>query len=48
MDFIGYDFDKTIYQGDSSAQFTLWCLSRYPKTWLRLPEMGWHSLLFGL
>ena len=30
MDFIGYDFDKTIYQGDSSAQFTLWCLSRYP------------------
>ncbi len=48
MDFIGYDFDKTIYQGDSSAQFTLWCLSRYPKAWLRLPEMGWHSLLFGL
>ena len=40
MDFIGYDFDKTVYQGDSSTHFTLWCLSRYPKTWLRMPEMG--------
>ena len=48
MDFIGYDFDKTVYQGDSSTHFTLWCLSRYPKTWLRLPEMGWYSLLFAL
>ena len=48
MDFIGYDFDKTVYRGDSSTHFTLWCLARYPKTWLRLPEMGWHSLLFGL
>ncbi|MCI8932891.1 MAG: phosphoserine phosphatase [Clostridiaceae bacterium] len=48
MDFIGYDFDKTVYQGDSSTHFTLWCLARYPKTWLRLPEMGWYSLLFAL
>ncbi len=48
MDLIGYDFDKTVYQGDSSTHFTLWCLAHYPKTWLRLPEMGWYSLLFGL
>lgn len=48
MDLIGYDFDKTVYNGDSSTHFTLWCLTHYPRTWLRLPEMGWYSLLFGL
>lgn len=26
-----YDFDKTIYPRDSTAEFYLWCLKRYPK-----------------
>ncbi len=25
-----YDFDKTIYAGDSSIDFTLFCYKRYP------------------
>ena len=27
-----YDFDKTIYPGDSATHFWLWCLRRYPQT----------------
>ena len=26
-----YDFDKTIYDGDSSVDFYLFCLRKYPK-----------------
>lgn len=48
MEFIGYDFDNTVYRGDSSTHFTLWCLRRYPKTLLHLPAMAWWGLLFGL
>lgn len=48
MELIGYDFDNTVYHGDSSTHFTLWCLRRYPKTLLHLPAMAWWGLLFGL
>lgn len=27
-----YDFDKTIYDGDSTVDFWKWCLKQYPKT----------------
>ena len=43
-----YDFDKTIYPVDSTAQFYLWCLRRYPGTWLTLPCTAWAFLLMGL
>ena len=28
-----YDFDGTIYHGESSTDFFFYCLKRYPKTW---------------
>ena len=33
-----YDFDNTIYRGDSSGHFCIYCFSRYPKTLLTLPK----------
>ncbi len=32
-----YDFDGTIYDGDSSADFYTYCLFRRPRMWLCLP-----------
>ena len=43
-----YDFDKTIYPVDSTAQFYLWCLRRYPGSWLTLPCTAWAFLCLGL
>lgn len=39
-----YDFDKTIYDGDSTVDFFRFCLGREKRTWLSLPKTG----LFGL
>ncbi len=33
-----YDFDKTIYDGDSTVDFYLFCLKRNPHIFLCLPE----------
>ncbi len=33
-----YDFDKTIYSGDSTADFFLFCLRRYPRIVLTIPQ----------
>jgi phosphatidylglycerophosphatase C len=33
-----YDFDHTIYQGDVSVDFMIYCLKRYPKTWRGIPR----------
>lgn len=33
-----YDFDHTIYDGDASLDFIIYCLLRYPKTWVYLPH----------
>lgn len=41
-----YDFDKTIYDGDSTAHFVLWCFRRHPKTLLYLPLIGYASLRY--
>ncbi len=43
-----YDFDKTIYPRDSTAQFYLWCLRRYPAAWLTLPCTIWAFTCLGL
>ena len=32
-----YDMDKTIYNGDSTADFCCFCFRKHPKTLLRLP-----------
>ena len=36
-----YDFDKTIYPVDSTAQFYRWCLRRYPACRRTLPFTAW-------
>lgn len=39
-----FDFDKTIYDGDSTVDFWKYCLKRYPKTKKHL----WHTALNGM
>lgn len=39
-----YDFDKTVYRRDSTADFLKHCLKRYPRTWLALPGAGFAAL----
>ena len=43
-----YDFDKTIYQGDSTTDFYLYCLRRYPRVWKSVPGLLWYGMLFAL
>ena len=43
-----YDFDKTIYPVDSTAQFYRWCLRRYPACRRTLPCTAWAFLCMGL
>ncbi|MCD8390469.1 MAG: HAD-IB family phosphatase, partial [Firmicutes bacterium] len=40
-----YDFDGTIYSGDSTADFYKHCLKKYPKIWKTVPRM---VIAFGL
>ncbi len=35
-----YDFDGTLYRGDSTRDFLLWCARRYPRVALTLPRSG--------
>ncbi len=41
-----YDFDETIYDGDSTRDFYFYCLKNYPRICLALPMQGWHFLLY--
>lgn len=41
-----YDFDKTIYRGDSTVDFWRHCLKRYPKAVLALPGTLAGALAF--
>lgn len=38
-----FDFDKTIYAGDSTADYIFWCFFHRPKTLLYLPMIGYAS-----
>lgn len=40
----GYDFDKTILNGDSTLRFYFYCLPRYPILWLNL----FYQIFVGL
>ena len=42
-----YDFDKTIYPRDSTAQFYLWCLGRYPACRRTLGSTLWAFFCMG-
>ncbi|WP_309446462.1 haloacid dehalogenase-like hydrolase [Desulfosporosinus nitroreducens] len=43
-----YDFDKTIYGGDSTLDFYVYCLKKYPRTACYLPSQIGSALLYGL
>ena len=43
-----YDFDKTIYNGDSTVDFYFYCLKRCPKIILRVPSVLWYAILYML
>lgn len=43
-----YDFDKTIYDGDSTLNFYLYCLKKHPKLLLNLPKQLIHIALYIL
>lgn len=42
----GYDFDKTIYKGDSTLDFYFWCMTRHPKCLLALPKAIYYFFLY--
>jgi phosphoserine phosphatase len=41
-----YDFDKTIYQNDSTADFYLFCLKRHPAILAEIPIFLAYTVLF--
>ncbi len=43
-----YDFDKTIYKGDSSADLIKYALLRYPRSMAALPAMAWFGIRYAL
>ncbi len=43
-----YDFDDTIYRGDSSRDFYFYCLAKHPKIWLLQPMVAFYGILFLL
>lgn len=43
-----FDFDHTIYDGDSSLDFYLFCLRNKPNLIKYLPIQLWHAVLFVL
>lgn len=43
-----YDFDHTIYDGDASIDFYLFCLQRRPALLRYLPLQLWHATLYVL
>lgn len=43
-----YDFDKTIYDGDSTAHFYFHCLKCHPQIAILLPYQGFFFFLFVL
>ena len=43
-----YDFDKTIYDGDSSIDFFKFCLKKNKKMYLLLPKIIIFYILFCL
>lgn len=44
-----YDFDGTLYRGDSTRDFILWCARRHPRAALTLPRAGVATVAcFGL
>ena len=43
-----FDFDGTIYHGESSKDFFFYCLKHYPKTRTKILPVLWYGAGFGL
>lgn len=43
-----FDFDKTIFLGDSTARFYAYCYKNIPALWPTIPGQLVNALLFGL
>lgn len=43
-----YDFDHTIYDGDSTLDFWKYCVRRYPMALRPFPKAIWYAILFKL
>lgn len=43
-----FDFDKTIFNGDSTRRFVLFCMKRHPKALLYVPRIATASLRYYL
>ncbi|MFA7636707.1 MAG: HAD-IB family phosphatase [Monoglobales bacterium] len=43
-----YDFDQTIYNGDSTRDFYFYCLKKYPQIMKYLPMTLIHAIKFGV
>ncbi|MEG0239388.1 MAG: HAD-IB family phosphatase [Anaerorhabdus sp.] len=43
-----YDFDETIYDGDSTRDFVFYLVKKYPKTLLVLPKVGIKGIRYVL
>ena len=44
----GYDFDGTIYDGDSSVDFYKFCLKNNKKVLIQAPVQLWGAILYAL
>ena len=43
-----YDFDNTIYDGDSTVDFYVFCLKRHPSILTLFPRQIWSAVLYKL
>ncbi len=43
-----FDFDKTIYRGDSTEDFIIFCMKKHKKALLYLPRIGFSALKYYL
>lgn len=43
-----FDWDGTIYDGDSTRDFVFYCFKRFPKTRRHIPSILWYGAGFGL
>lgn len=41
-----FDFDQTIYKGDSTGDFVFYCMKRHPKALLYVPMIGYASMKY--
>ena len=42
-----FDFDNTIFRGDSTARFYAYCYAHVPALWITIPGQLGNALLFA-